>query len=245
MITISEYKNTDDFPEELKTASSIDVLEYDIANKKHGMYYYCVIDGKLITVEYLGRILYCLTGLYRNSTCRAVIIDSYEQAGAKIKDFTPYAEEKYLIRKLFRLKEGCTIEEALSFIRENIQNLQGTKNREANNRILFADYGIIVGYDKPLIRRYSDNEKKNTFDLVDINVKVSLHSRYQLKEWYMDMENRKNLTGYALEKIGKDRNYIKFNVPTDYLKLSNVGISADQYRLVFTLKREELISEQN
>ena len=205
MIKIQAYENTSEFPKELQGYQSIEVLECDSKTKKHGLIYYCILDGVLETVEYGGRNIDCLARLYRRNPSIDTLLTVYESEGAKVDNFAPYANSKYLIRKLFGSMEGKSFEEALSYVGEHIRRFQGAKRDEEYGRILHTEYGIIVGSSTPLIRRYSDNPKKNTFDIVEIIVKVSLHSQEELKKWYSLNDNRKNLVKYALEKIGESR----------------------------------------
>ena len=87
-----------------------------------------------------------------------------------------------------------------------------------------------------------ENDLLESEDLEDLRYELfgeALACEEELKKWYSLNDNRKNLVKYALEKIGESRSYAKFNVPTDYLKLSSVGLATDQYRLVFTLKNDK------
>ena len=229
-----QNSNKNELPEQLNGYTSIEVVE--VIGKRdgsHDVLYYCVLDGILTKVLSKGSLNVCLSTLFRQNTLSDRIQETYSRSSEGITGFRPYKSFRSLINKLFSRFEGQSIHEALDNLSTCIRQYQGGAD---TSQILNPEYGIIIGYEKPDIRRYSDNPKKNTFDVIDIVVKVTLHSNNDLKEWYQEENNRKNLINYALEKIQESKSYAKFNVPTDYLKLNSVGIGTDQYRLIFILK---------
>ena len=234
MIEIQNCIKTDEPPKELKGYESIEVLE--VAGKKdgsHDVLYYCVLDGILTKVMSRGSINSYLSTSFRRGNLRNKIQDLYAVSSKDITGFRPYKSFRSLINKLFLRFEGCSIDEALLNLSSCIRQYQGGAD---SNQVLRPEFGIIVGFEKPDIRRYSDNDRKDTFDIVDIVIKTTMSDPKYLKEWYDDDNNRRALVLYALDKISNNRSYIRYGVSTDYLKLINAGVGKGQFRLVFGIK---------
>lgn len=210
--------------------NEIDVV--DVTNSKKELAYYCVINQVLKIIKEGGRIDE-LSHRYRKSKFRDLILDTYEEAGKSIPDFNPYRNKFYIISRVFKEKEGSTIEEALQYIKDNIKKLQTVKH--ASNERLYPD-GIFVGYDKPDIERYTGNDNKKTFDKVSIILKTTLDTKEEHMRWLQKEENKCFMYDYALRKISESKAYQKYGIPVSYLRPDQIGVSKTFMRLVFTLK---------
>ena len=229
-----QNSNKNELPEQLNGYTSIEVVE--VVGKRdgsHDVLYYCVLDGILTKVLCKGSLNVYLSTLFRQNTLSDRIQETYSRSSEGITGFRPYKAYRSLINKLFGRFEGRSIDEALDNLSTCIRQYQGGAD---SKQVLHPELGIIVGYDKPDIRRYTDNDRKNTFDIVDIIIKTTMSDPKYLKEWYDDDSNRSALVSYALDKISNNRSFMKYGVSTDYLKLINVGIGKGQFRLVFGIK---------
>lgn len=210
--------------------NEIDVV--DVTNSKNGLVYLCVINQVLKSIKEGGRIDE-LSRRYRKSKYRDLILDAYEEAGKTIPGFIPYRNKFYIIARVFKEKEGSTIEEALQYIRDNIKKLQTVKS--ASNERLYPDR-IFVGYDKPDFERFTGNDNKKTFDRVSIILKTTLDTKEEHMRWLQKEENKRFMYDYALQKISESKAYQKYGIPVTYLRLDQIGVSKTFMRLIFTLK---------
>ena len=233
MIEIKNSSKINELPAQLSGYNSIEVVE--VVGKRdssHDVLYYCVLDGILTKVLSKGSLNVCLSTLFRQNTLSDRIQETYSRSSEGITGFRPYKSYRSLINKLFGRFEGQSIDEALDNLSTCIIQYQGAKT---DSKRLYPDCDIIVGFEKPDIRRYTENEKKNTFDVVDIVIKTTLSSPKELKEWFSGKNNRQAVVKYALDKISKSKEYMKYGVSTDYLTLTNVGVGKSGFRLVFGL----------
>ena len=83
----------------------------------------------------------------------------------------------------------------------------------------------IISISKPDITRQTGNNNTETFDFV--NIEILLRSTLDFEDF--DDFIREHLFDFnqrALEKIGKDKRYQKFGVPTDFLSLFGISKNA-------------------
>jgi len=238
MIEIIESKNPDTLPKEIAGHSSIDVVDVISKSKDtKSIDYLCVIDGIMETVKSYGGVIYPLSQKYPESKCRDMIGEVYQSSYKDIPGFIPTQKPSKMIQKLFELYDGESFDMALEYVRNNVDKFKGYKRKP--DVVLSADYGMFVGNDKPIIRRYSDNLNPKTFDCIDIVIKTVSASKNELEQWYLQTDdNKKCLIQYGLNIIEKNTEYKKYGVSVDYLCLDHLAIGKSRFLLTFRLKNE-------
>ena len=93
----------------------------------------------------------------------------------------------------------------------------------------------------PIYERIPENDNKSTFDYIRITVGLP---RYQLNSWETlqeEVEKHKMDIFYrVVKKLEQDRQFKKYGVPTEFLKLSDVTLLHDfSIEFIFELKEPE------
>lgn len=92
--------------------------------------------------------------------------------------------------------------------------------------------------NRPTIERSFENKNKKTFDFVRIFIGIP-HTWYMKKREFL-IQNKKPIFKMVLEAIKNDKQYQKYNIPINFLKLTSCTITCqDEIEMVFELKLQE------
>ena len=95
----------------------------------------------------------------------------------------------------------------------------------------------IIGASTPIIERRSDNKNERTFDFIRIFIRYKDIPNYR----NCIKDNIRYIVNMAVDAIKNNNKYKKYNVPVNFLKLTNVTIlnNTNQIMLIFELKNIE------
>lgn len=97
----------------------------------------------------------------------------------------------------------------------------------------YADYVLTV--NKPIFRRDADNTNKNTFDFIDIEMVVRSGDATKEKV----KANQKEIFDKAINKLNNSKQFQKYGVPVNFLKMYQFVIRKDGTLIIsFCLKGE-------
>lgn len=119
------------------------------------------------------------------------------------------------------------------FRREVIKSYEGYSMKEFINESPIHNYdnssfdSLIASIENPILSKYTDSIKKETFDLIKVN--INLISRDRKKEELIKLikENKKEIDKKVIEKIKSSKDFQKFNVPINVLKCTNIVLRTD------------------
>lgn len=175
-------------------------------------------------------------GIYRSvpkEESKEILDNVYE----RLDGSTYYLIKGYIVRKnvdlnafisaLAKLKLGESFDE----LKEIYQNLEFKHHEKPEGLDRF-----IMKIDSPIFLKMPENQELEVFDFIHIDVFVAT-------EWESDiykyiLENKKEIINRVLEKLKTSREFNKYSVPINFLKLSKVTYSKSQnlIRFVFELK---------
>lgn len=100
---------------------------------------------------------------------------------------------------------------------------------------------LVQGISPPVFEREPENENTATFDRIRVSVGLP---RYQFPSWeaLRDEVNkhRREIYRLVLDKIESDRRFIRYGVPINFLKLSDVTLLRNySLEFIFELREEE------
>lgn len=88
----------------------------------------------------------------------------------------------------------------------------------------------------PIFQRYTDNEKKNTFDIVRIEMFVR---SYPDSMFQRCKDHRQEMLDAAINKLRDSKNFRKFGVSINFLKMYDMVLTKDNCVILsFCLKKE-------
>lgn len=139
-----------------------------------------------------------------------------------------YCTENLVLWKkaVTKLKEGDTI--------EDFKNYLSSTRIESHEKPSGVDR-FIGKIDKPIFVREPENENKNTFDYIYIDILI-------IQNWETDKmeyikENMYEIRRRVVEKLQNDRSFEKYGVPINFLKISRITLKRDSIlQFVFELK---------
>lgn len=124
---------------------------------------------------------------------------------------------------------GMTLQQIKEFYKENPQDLYVRRLMSTPKNT-----SVILSVKSPKFERYAENDNKNTFDIV--RVEVVLTSSIKKEEI---QNNKDNIIREAIKKIESSKKFLKFGVPVNILKLYDFVVSVDgTVRLSFCIKDE-------
>lgn len=92
---------------------------------------------------------------------------------------------------------------------------------------------------KPKIYRENGNQKKKTFDFINVQMSVRTYMPEKMK---FVREHKKELIQMAVNTIKQDKEFKKYNVPVNYLKLGRMTLLQDsQIEYLFELKQVKTV----
>ena len=95
---------------------------------------------------------------------------------------------------------------------------------------------FLVRIEKPLIIRWPDNPKPNTFDIIKVRILLCRSWESNIPEYVK--ENEKEIINRAIEKIEKDRSFKKYGVPVNILAMTSAEyLTKDSLELIFEIKQ--------
>ena len=95
---------------------------------------------------------------------------------------------------------------------------------------------FIYRIDRPIIERQTDNFKTNTFDFIRMRATIPSKTKMPNRKMFIK-QNIKDIVTVYLHYLEKSNSYTGYNVPTSYLKLAKIMITAaDELELLFELK---------
>ena len=95
---------------------------------------------------------------------------------------------------------------------------------------------FLIRIEKPLIIRWPDNPKPNTFDIIKVRILLCQSWESDIPEYVK--ENEKEIINRAIEKIEQDRSFKKFGVPVNILAMTSAEyLTKDSLELIFEIKQ--------
>ena len=154
--------------------------------------------------------------------------------------FDPYNFFKYafplsnrnLVRKaISTLKEGDTVETLDYYL--SALKMNKRPKPEGINR-------FVISIDKPIFVQIPENPNPNTFDYIRIIVNI-------VTEWDQDRKTYiknhvKDINKMILQKLEKNKQFQRFNVPVNFLTVSNITFSAKSNILEYIFEIKEISS---
>lgn len=128
-------------------------------------------------------------------------------------DRRDYMSTYHFWMRALKLCAGMTEEEIGEYVRTNPESFKVV-------RTYFDPEEQIISIDKPVVYRSTDNNNKNTFDYV--RVQIIVKAKENLRQYVKD--NLQELSERALVKINSDKGYTKYGVPTEFLRLYSAGV---------------------
>lgn len=123
------------------------------------------------------------------------------------------------------LKENDTIEDFDKYLSE--VQLEDNPKPQGIDR-------FITKIEKPIFRRVIENNKKNTFDFIylDINIVTQWH---ESKSEYIK-NNMEEIKQRAIKKIEESKAFKKYDIPINFLRITKVSLKNDVIEFLFELK---------
>lgn len=95
---------------------------------------------------------------------------------------------------------------------------------------------FIYRIDRPIIERQTGNFKTNTFDFIRMRATIPSKTKMPNRKMFIK-QNIKDIVTVYLHYLERSNSYTGYNVPTSYLKLAKIMITAaDELELLFELK---------
>lgn len=205
----------------------------EIIEQEYGQNYYCITDGRLCR-ESFEEIPF-RNPAYSEVNVRAEgfesILTAYKEASEDVIDFHPYETTSGFFRKLYKFCMGRTLDATISYIKRNVDLLQGNINKSPRK---FDDvFAILIGANNFNIRKGESASGKGTTDIISVDILTWKGTNLELIEW--GNENPEALVDYAIDRI-KDLDYFKRNrINTDRLSIDNITVDFDRYHVEFTV----------
>lgn len=137
--------------------------------------------------------------------------------------------QKTLESMICRFPEGGTIETFYEEL-ENIEDIKDTRKRRSIER-------FVTKIDRPMFIRDPENDRKNTFDFILIDVNI-------VTEWDQDRmqyikDNKDEIVYMVLSKLENSSTFKKYGIPINFLKLSSITprLKCNYIQFVFELKK--------
>lgn len=160
---------------------------------------------------------------------------SYEQGSLKFALFRPlgcqYINLTVWSRAVAKFIPGMTLSECIQiFLDTNVSKKVPTAHSYIER--------LIQGIGSPEYERVPENQNEKTFDRIRIQVVLP---RYMFQTWdelkAAVQENRLEIDRRVLDRIQNDRQFKKFGVPVNFIKMSDVTLLRDHtLEYIFELK---------
>lgn len=112
----------------------------------------------------------------------------------------------------------------------------GSRNKILINEGKSEISKFIYKIGKPIYERYPGNNNKKTFDIIRIDMAIPSKERYPNRKDFIK-NNTSEIVKTVLDMIGSRKDFMKFGVPTNHLKLTKATIlRTDELELIFELK---------
>lgn len=205
-----------------------EVMTQKIMTKNHNYCYRVgILDSRLYRLEaFMG------SNVLLNENCLAAYTFPEE-----VYTYINYDHEKYALAdySIFwvRASKHCDrkkLTEVKEYMTKHSELLLVKKRARVNN----TDF--IISVHNPIFQRYTGNEKKNTFDIVRIEMFVR---SYPDRMFQRCKDHRQEMLDAAINKLRDSKNYRKFGVPINFLKLYDMVLTKDNCVILsFCLKKE-------
>lgn len=164
------------------------------------------------------------------------LIKEYRYSGSLYDGFHEYSNIDKVIEKLWPKVTGQTFEGAIAYLNEHIIEYSNKGWKPRKEQPEPPELGVIVGKELLPMRRYTGNDNKKTFDIVDMQFLTTQMSAEKLKDWFK--HNRDRMVELAYAELENNKSYLKYGVPANYLKLDHVGLGRNTIRMTFVLKEK-------
>ena len=146
-------------------------------------------------------------------------------------------EEHYPEPKVDQVEKKMALRKMkLGETREHFQQLLLTTKKQRREKPTGLDR-FITSMARPIIERETDNENKNTFDFIRMYIGILSEEACEENRIEYIKQNQPVIVAKAISAIKDSKQFIKYNIPIDYLKLSQMTITKDdQLLFLFELK---------
>lgn len=156
----------------------------------------------------------------------------------------PYLNAYFFFRDAFVIDNNVLVQKAIAMLKEGdsletldeyLSNVKLAKRPKPQGIDCF-----VLSIDKPIFGRTPENLNPKTFDYIRIIVNI-------ITEWEQDrkkyIENHiEDLNKMILNKLEKNRNFQKFDIPINFLKVSKITFSAKNNFLEYIFEIKEISS---
>ena len=104
--------------------------------------------------------------------------------------------------------------------------------RKKENRVYYFDENGI--YKSILIEEIEENDKKNTFDFIYLDINIVTQWPTSKKEYIQ--KNMSTIKKKAINKIKESGEFKKYGIPVNFLRITKCSLNNDVIELIFELK---------
>lgn len=123
------------------------------------------------------------------------------------------------------LKENDTIEDFDNYLSE--VKLEKRQKPQGIDR-------FITKIEKPIFGRTVENDKKNTFDFIYLDINIVTQWPTSKKEYIQ--KNMSTIKKKAINKIKESGEFKKYGIPVNFLRITKCSLNNDVIELIFELK---------